>query len=63
MNISENRTLDQLAVGESCAIVQVGNQRGALKKRLIDMGLTPGTQVKLVKLAPFGDPMELELRG
>ncbi len=34
-----------------------------MKRRLIDMGLTPGTCVTLVKIAPFGDPMELSLRG
>jgi ferrous iron transport protein B len=66
MNAQENRelqTLDQLAVGGSCVIRQVGNQRGAVKRRLIDMGLTPGTVVKLIKTAPLGDPMEVQLRG
>ncbi len=57
------RTLDQLPVGGSCVIEQVGNQRGAVKRRLIDMGLTPGTTVELIKTAPFGDPMEVRLRG
>ena len=56
-------TLDQLPVGGSCIIEQVGNQRGAVKRRLIDMGLTPGTWVELIKMAPFGDPMEVRLRG
>ena len=56
-------TLDQLAVGETCVIRQVGNHRGAVKRRLVDMGLTPGTEVKLQKIAPFGDPLELQLRG
>ncbi len=56
-------TLDQLPVGGSCIIEQVGNQRGAVKRRLIDMGLTPGTTVELIKTAPFGDPMEVRLRG
>ena len=60
---SEGMTLDQLPVGGSCVIEQVGNHRGAVKRRLVDMGLTPGTTVKLVKIAPFGDPMELQLRG
>lgn len=59
----EHMTLDQLPVGGSCVIAQVGNQRGAVKRRLVDMGLTPGTAVQLVKIAPFGDPMELRLRG
>ncbi|MDE7220029.1 MAG: ferrous iron transport protein B [Oscillospiraceae bacterium] len=57
------QTLDQLPVGGSCVIEQVGNQRGAVKRRLIDMGLTPGTTVELIKMAPFGDPMEVRLRG
>ena len=56
-------TLDKLPVGGSCVIEQVGNQRGAVKRRLIDMGLTPGTTVELIKMAPFGDPMEVRLRG
>ena len=59
----EVNTLDQLPVGGSCIIEQVGSTRGAVKRRLVDMGLTPGTAVKLVKMAPFGDPMELTLRG
>ena len=56
-------TLDKLPVGGSCVIEQVGNQRGAVKRRLIDMGLTPGTTVELIKMAPFGDPREVRLRG
>lgn len=60
---TEKMTLDQLPVGGSCVIEQVGNQRGAVKRRLIDMGLTPGTTVELIKMAPFGDPMEVRLRG
>ncbi|MCI9445071.1 MAG: ferrous iron transport protein B [Oscillospiraceae bacterium] len=59
----ENMTLDRLPVGGSCIIEQVGNQRGAVKRRLIDMGLTPGTSVELIKTAPFGDPLEVRLRG
>ena len=58
-----NMTLNSMAVGESCMIRQVGNQRGAVKRRLVDMGLTPGTAVKLVKIAPMGDPLEVSLRG
>ena len=59
----EKMTLNTLAVGERCMIRQVGNQRGAVKRRLVDMGLTPGTAVKLVKVAPMGDPLEVSLRG
>ena len=60
---TELMTLDQLPVGGGCIIEQVGNQRGSVKRRLIDMGLTPGTWVELIKMAPFGDPMEVRLRG
>ena len=44
-------------------IVSVGNQSGAVKRRLVDMGLTPGTQITVKKIAPFGDPIEVNLRG
>ena len=54
--------LHELQVGESGVIAAVGGE-GALRRRLLDMGLTPGTCVRLHKLAPMGDPLELELRG
>ena len=60
---AQEMTLEHLAVGAGCVILQVGNQRGAVKRRLVDMGLTPGTAVRLVKVAPLGDPLELSLRG
>ena len=60
---SGQMTLNSLQVGQSCIIEQVGNQRGAVKRRLVDMGLTPGTAVRLVKIAPLGDPLEVSLRG
>jgi len=55
-------TLDQLPVGQSGQIALVGG-RGALRRRLLDMGLTPRTQVRVRKVAPMGDPIELTLRG
>ena len=55
-------TLDKLQVGQSRRISAVGGQ-GALRRRLLDMGLTPGTLVTVCKMAPMGDPIELELRG
>ena len=36
---------------------------GALKRRIMDMGITKGTEIKVVKIAPLGDPMELNVRG
>ena len=55
-------TLDSLVPGESGIIVSVGGS-GALRHRLLDMGLTPGTAVRVERIAPMGDPMELYLRG
>ena len=60
---SQTRTLQELSPGESGMIVSVGNQSGAVKRRLVDMGLTPGTVVKVTKIAPLGDPLEVSLRG
>ncbi|HJB04820.1 MAG TPA: ferrous iron transport protein A [Candidatus Merdibacter merdigallinarum] len=55
-------TLDSLVPGESGIIVSVGGS-GALRHRLLDMGLTPRTAVRVERIAPMGDPMELYLRG
>ena len=55
-------TLDVLVPRESGKILAVGGE-GALRHRLLDMGLTPKTIVKVEKIAPMGDPMELYLRG
>ncbi len=55
-------TLNELKIGQSCKITKV-NSEGALRKRLLDMGLTPKTKVTLHKTAPMGDPIELLLRG
>ena len=55
-------TLDQLPIGKSARITRVGGE-GALRCRLLDMGLIPRTEVTMRKVAPMGDPMELRLRG
>ena len=55
-------TLDDLKSGQRCTIKYVGG-RGALRRRLLDMGITPGTEVMIRKRAPMGDPIEIHLRG
>lgn len=55
-------SLDQLAVGESATVVSIHGQ-GAVKRRLMDMGLTRGVTLHLRKAAPLGDPIEITLRG
>ncbi|MBQ2823406.1 MAG: ferrous iron transport protein A [Oscillospiraceae bacterium] len=55
-------TLDKLETGNSAVITAVGGE-GALRCRLLDMGLIPRTKVMVRKVAPLGDPIELFLRG
>ena len=55
-------TLNELKIGDSAAITAVGGE-GALRCRLLDMGLTPRTVVTLRKVAPMGDPIEIYVRG
>ena len=55
-------TLDELKPGQSGVIKTIGGE-GALRRRLLDMGLTPKTAVAVRKVAPMGDPIELALRG
>ena len=55
-------TLDCVKPGQGGIITVVGGD-GALRRRLLDMGLTPGTTVMVRKIAPMGDPIELHLRG
>lgn len=55
-------TLDMLETGRSAVITAVGGD-GALRCRLLDMGLIPKTRVMIRKVAPMGDPIELFLRG
>lgn len=55
-------TLRELKVGETGVIAKV-NTTGALKQRLMDMGIIKGAEVKIIKIAPLGDPIELEVSG
>lgn len=55
-------TLDELQVGHSAVITAVGGE-GLLRCRLLDMGLIAHTRIRVSKIAPMGDPMELFLRG
>jgi ferrous iron transport protein A len=55
-------TLDQLSPGQTGKVVKItGN--GPLRRRLLDMGITSGTHITVVKESPLGDPVEYQLRG
>ena len=56
------KTLRQVKVGETVKVVKLHGE-GAVKRRIMDMGLTKGTKVHIRKVAPLGDPVEVTVRG
>lgn len=56
------KTLKDVKVGETAVVVRLHGE-GGVKRRIMDMGLTRGTEVHVRKVAPLGDPMELTVRG
>ncbi|MBR7162907.1 MAG: ferrous iron transport protein A [Clostridia bacterium] len=56
------KLLSEFAIGERGVVKMVGGE-GALRRRLFDMGVTPGAEITLRKKAPLGDPIEVTLRG
>lgn len=56
------KTLKDAKVGETVKVVKLHGQ-GAIKRRIMDMGITKGVQIYVRKFAPLGDPMELQVRG
>ena len=56
------KTLDQFSIGETGVVTSVVAD-GKIKRRLFDMGITPGAEIFLRKRAPLGDPIEVNLRG
>lgn len=56
------KTLKEARVGDTVQVVKLHGE-GAVKRRIMDMGITKGTQLHVRKVAPLGDPMELNVRG
>lgn len=56
------RTLKDVKVGETVTVKKITGE-GAVKRRIMDMGLTKGVELKIRKVAPLGDPIELTVRG
>lgn len=55
-------TLAQLKPGQTARVIDVGGE-AALQQRILEMGILPGVEVRLIRVAPLGDPMEFELIG
>lgn len=56
------KKLNEVKVGETCRVQKLCGS-GAVKRRIMDMGITKGTEIFVRKVAPLGDPMELTVRG
>ncbi len=55
-------TLKELRPGQKGIVASVGTT-GAMKRRIMDMGITPGVEIQVIKTAPLGDPIEVNVRG
>ena len=55
-------TLRDLKPGEEGVVASLGT-KGPIKRRIMDMGVTPGVSIKVIKVAPLGDPIEVNIRG
>ncbi len=59
---NQMKTLKQIKIGGSAKVIKVHGE-GALKRRIMDMGITKGVEIKVRKVAPLGDPLEITVRG
>ncbi|MDF2541490.1 MAG: iron transporter FeoA [Herbinix sp.] len=55
-------TLKELKPGQEGTVISIG-EKGPARRRIMDMGVTPGAVVKVIKVAPLGDPIEINVRG
>lgn len=55
--------LSEMKKGERAKVVSIDNSNKVLKRRLLDMGITKDVEIIVKKIAPFGDPIDIELRG
>ena len=56
------KTLRDIKIGDTAVVVRV-HGTGAIKRRIMDMGITKGCEIRVVKVAPLGDPIEISVRG
>ena len=62
MEIEKMRTLKEVKIGETVKVSKI-NGEGAVKRRIMDLGITRGTEIYVRKVAPLGDPVEVTVRG
>ena len=62
-NIGDNCNLSELKIGDKAIVTKLDISNKAVRRHLLDMGMTRGVEVKIKKIAPMGDPIDVELRG
>ena len=60
---NDKAALADLSIGQKAKVVKLNTIDKALRRRLLDMGITEGVHIKLKRIAPLGDPYDIELRG
>ena len=63
LKASDHAKLSNLKKGQKAKVVLLNTTDKSLRRRLMDMGITEGVQIKIKKIAPLGDPIDIELRG
>lgn len=63
LKVGEEGHLSDLKVGQSAKVLAIHIDKPELRRHLLDMGITRGTRILIKKVAPFGDPVDIELRG
>ena len=62
-NNGDNCNLSELKIGDKAIVTKLDISNKAVRRHLLDMGMTRGVEVKIKKIAPMGDPIDVELRG
>jgi ferrous iron transport protein A len=62
-NTGQHMQLSELSIGQKAKITALNGGDKAYRQRLVAMGLIPGTELTLTRMAPFGDPVEIQIRG
>lgn len=63
LKLGEQGHLSDLKIGQVAKVLALHSDNKALRRRLLDMGITKGVEVTIKKIAPLGDPIDIELRG
>lgn len=63
VSVGDNCHLSDLVVGQKAKVLALHNDNKMLRRRLLDMGITKDVEIKIKKIAPLGDPVDIELRG